>query len=298
MKTKRTFSLSQKGKVLAFCLGEKTKAFMPTSFLARAAMTLLVMMLTTATAWATIGGTGTPSDPYTINSAEDWNTFASNVNNGTTYENLNVKLTTDISVTAMVGTSDNPFKGTFDGNGKTLTVTIDGAEVKCAPFHFVNGATIKYLHVDGSITSTCSFSAGIIGEILEGTVNIKNCISSVTITNNGGSYSNAGLVGRLTNGSVTIENCLFNGDLHQGNSTYEYNAGMLGWGESSTYITFKHCLFAPSGTSMYHGDGRTFRRGNSSSTMTDCYYTVSFGEIQGQAVEDMTNEQLAAALGD
>jgi len=52
MKTKRTFSLSQKGKVLAFCLGEKTKAFMPTSFLARAAMTLLVTMLTATTAWA------------------------------------------------------------------------------------------------------------------------------------------------------------------------------------------------------------------------------------------------------
>ena len=52
MKTKRTFSLSQKGKVLTFCLGEKTKAFMPTSFLARAAMTLLLVMLTAMTAWA------------------------------------------------------------------------------------------------------------------------------------------------------------------------------------------------------------------------------------------------------
>ena len=269
------------------------------TYAARAAVTLFLAVLTTTTAWADgLSGDGSSENPYLISSATDWNTFASNVNNGTTYENLNVKLTTDISVTAMVGTSDHPFKGTFDGNGKTLTVTINGTEAKCAPFHFVNGATIKYLHVDGSITSTCSFSAGIIGEILEGTVNIKNCISSVTITNNGESYSNAGLVGRLTNGSVTIENCLFNGDLHQGNSTYAYNAGMLGWGESSTYITFKHCLFAPSGTSMNHGEGKTFRRGNSSSTMTDCYYTVSFGEIQGQAVGDMTNEQLVAALGD
>ena len=52
MKTERTFSLSQKCKVLTFCLGEKTKAFMPTSFLARAAVTLLLAVITTATAWA------------------------------------------------------------------------------------------------------------------------------------------------------------------------------------------------------------------------------------------------------
>ena len=269
----------------------------------------LVVLLTMAaqTAWADgLSGDGSSENPYLISSATDWNTFASSVNNGTTYENLNVKLTTDISVTAMVGTSDNPFKGIFDGNGKTLTVTIDGTEAKCAPFHFVNGATIKYLRVAGSVTSTRSNSAGIIGEILGGTVNIKNCISSVTITNNmdndGTSNNNAGIVGRLAAGSVTIENCLFNGDLHQGNSDNVLNAGMLGWA-AGEYITFKQCLFAPSGITMNHdskdnGSSRTFYRGNSSSTMTDCYYTVSFGEIQGQAVGDMTNEQLAAALGD
>jgi len=274
---------------------------------ARLLLATLLLTMTTVTAWADgLSGDGSSENPYLISSATDWNTFASSVNNGTTYENLNVKLTTDISVTAMVGTSDNPFKGTFDGNGKTLTVTIDGTEAKCAPFHFVNGATIKYLRVAGSVTSTRSNSAGIIGEILGGTVNIKNCISSVTITNNmdndGTSNNNAGIVGRLAAGSVTIENCLFNGDLHQGNSDNVLNAGMLGWA-AGDYITFKQCLFAPSGITMNHGSkdngsSRTFCRGNSSSTMTDCYYTVSFGEIQGQAVGDMTNEQLAAALGD
>ena len=272
----------------------------------RMLLATLLLTLTAQTAMAAITGSGTADDPYLISSTEDWNTFANNVNNGTSYSGQTVKLNADISVTAMVGTSDNPFKGTFDGNGKTLTVTIDGTEAKCAPFHFVNGATIKYLRVAGSVTSTRSNSAGIIGEILGGTVNIKNCISSVTITNNmdnvDKSRNNAGLVGRVAAGSVTIENCLFNGDLHQGNSDNVLNAGMVGWSVAS-YITFKRCLFAPSGITMNHGtnndgDSRTFFRGKGSSTTAVCYYTVSFGTIQGQAVGDMTNEQLAAALGD
>ena len=59
----------------------------------RAAMLLLVMMLTMAqTAMAAITGSGTADDPYLISSTEDWNTFANNVNNGTSYSGQTVKL--------------------------------------------------------------------------------------------------------------------------------------------------------------------------------------------------------------
>ena len=76
--------------------------------MARAAMTLLLAMLTTMTAWADV----------TISSATEWETFANAVSNGTTYSGQIVTLTNDITVTTMAGSSQtNSFKGTFNGGG-------------------------------------------------------------------------------------------------------------------------------------------------------------------------------------
>ena len=48
-------------------------------------LTLAAMLTMAQTAWAAITGSGTADDPYLISSTEDWNTFATNVNNGTSY---------------------------------------------------------------------------------------------------------------------------------------------------------------------------------------------------------------------
>ena len=57
-------------------------------------LTLAVMLTMAQTAWA---------QDLTISSTADWNTFANNVNNGTSYSGQTVKLNADISVTTMVG---------------------------------------------------------------------------------------------------------------------------------------------------------------------------------------------------
>ena len=44
-------------------------------------LTLAAMLTMAQTATAAITGSGTADDPYLISSAEDWNTFANNVNN-------------------------------------------------------------------------------------------------------------------------------------------------------------------------------------------------------------------------
>lgn len=50
-----------------------------------------------------------------------WDEFASNVNNGTTYQGVTVYLNEDITATTMVGVNENLcFMGTFDGNGNTM----------------------------------------------------------------------------------------------------------------------------------------------------------------------------------
>ncbi len=101
----------------------------------------------------------------TISSDADWNTFASNVNGGNSYSGKTVKLTADINVTTMVGTESTKFKGTFDGAGHKINVNLTASEDRCAPFRYVEGATISLLTVTGTVsTGTYKFGAGLIAE--------------------------------------------------------------------------------------------------------------------------------------
>ena len=95
-------------------------------------------------------GEGTEASPYLISSADDWNNFAQNVKLGRSYSGSHVKLTADISVSHMAGgylADDNyqPFSGTFDGDGHTLTINLNNQSRFAAPFKCVKDATIKNL---------------------------------------------------------------------------------------------------------------------------------------------------------
>jgi hypothetical protein len=156
------------------------------SFLARTAMTLLLVMLTTVTAWA---------DNITISSTEEWNTFASSVNSGTTYSGETVTLAADITVATMAGTSEtNCFKGMLYGGGHTLTFNATATENNCAPFGYIDGATITCLKVAGSISTGYKFAAGIAAHSL-GNCTIQSCQSSIAITSTvNGDGTHAGFV--------------------------------------------------------------------------------------------------------
>lgn len=160
----------------------------------------------------------------TISSDADWETFASNVNGGNSYSGKTVKLTADINVSTMVGTSSNKFKGTFDGAGHKITVNLTASEDRCAPFRYVEGATISLLTVTGTVsTGTYKFGAGLIAES-KGRVTVKNCRSSVTVSGDRSSLSDkdgthGGFVSLEENGSLTFINCLFDGSISDQSAT-------------------------------------------------------------------------------
>lgn len=61
-------------------------------------------------------GDGTSGDPYIISSIVDWLVFVNKINTGAEgYATAYYKLTDDITVSTMVGTSEHPFKGHFFG---------------------------------------------------------------------------------------------------------------------------------------------------------------------------------------
>ena len=267
-------------------------------------LTLAVMLTMAQTAMAAITGSGTADDPYLISSTEDWNTFANNVNNGTSYSGQTVKLNADISVTTMVGTYDHPFNGTFDGGGHTLNVTLNSgnqyvdedAYYGVAPFRFTNGATIQFLVVTGIVTtSTRKYAAGLIGMSKGGTNTILNCISSVEIYSTiNGDGTHGGFIGKAS-GTVIINNSLFNGQLTTTSDNPTINCGgFVGWRDGT--LSISNCLYAPN-TTIPSGNnvGATFSRNDV--TPTNSYYTQTLGTAQGTAVGSNTAAQLVAALG-
>ena len=246
-----------------------------------------------------LAGSGTAADPYLIGSDMDWGTFVNWINNeNSTYANKYYKLTADINVTSTVGTgssSDKSFRGTFDGDGHTMTLNLTSDGDFYAPFRYCyNTVTFKRLHIAGTINSNHNYVGSLVGYQYNSTLNIINCWSSVTINSSKeGDYTYiGGFVGHAY-GTVNITNCRFDGKL-LGASSKGCSGFLANQGGSTTNIT--NSLFAPTEVTVSATNSRTFVRHNNAN-ITNCYYTEVLGTEQGTAVGSMTNAELLQALG-
>ena len=252
--------------------------------LMRTAMTL-ALIVTCASAWA---------QGLTINTADEWNIFATNVSNGTSYSGRTVTLAANISVSTMAGLNQtNSFKGTFDGGGHTLTFNYTATEQYAAPFRYIDGATIKNLHVDGTIQTSAKYAAGIAAQEY-GTTSIKNCRSSIVVTSSvDGDGTHSGFVAVNNSGTLTIEGCVFDGKLLTTNGTNNCG-GFVGWKGGTLYITnsiYNPAEIANNETEVLPGSGqymsKTFARMDVN-TITNCYYTRALGSAQGKHLSSIT----------
>ena len=238
---------------------------------------------------------------YLLGSVQDWQDFAALVQITPT---ANAKMTADIDlgtqITMIAEDVDQPYQGTFDGQGHTLTVnwTADG-EDRVAPFRYADGATIKRLHVDGSITKTGTYGrchAGILACSLgSATTTTTECWSSVSLyafDTMGGLLSVAG-----GNCTTNIVDCMFSGSISASNSSgcsggfashadKEYLHSEQG--EPTVNITRGLNLGTFPGSNPYLS--YTFiRMGNivfGTHTVTSCYYKNVYGNAQGTQVTD------------
>lgn len=170
-------------------------------------------------------GSGTKDDPYLITTANELNQTRNNLE-------ACYKLMRDIDLTDWlsennpsqgwmpIGAKDEPFKGTFDGNGKTLKLFINRPDQENVGFMgVVDRATIKNLTVKGNITGKTSVG-GIIGYCNVRTspaCEIENCHYV-------GNVNGGGIVGKISYYSAkysvapipTIKNCSFTGKAEAG----------------------------------------------------------------------------------
>jgi hypothetical protein len=227
------------------------------------------------------------NDNYLLGCVWAWQDFATLVNGGST--NINAKMTADIDLDddqTMVGTDSKKYKGTFDGQSHSLTIHYVTTNEVTAPFRYIDGATIKNLHVKGSINATQKHVGGFVANAYNGTCNIINCWSSIDLICNGNS-STGGFVGYAGGGTVilNIEDSYFDGSFTVVNALY--CGGVVGrkFLNNSVKIYIRNCLFNPNSVSVSYTNNdcnqpETFCSNESVSyiaTISNCYYTVRLG---------------------
>ncbi len=242
-----------------------------------------------------LDGSGTEAAPFKITNADDWSTFASNVNSGINADSYYV-LTDDIEVSTMAGLQSYPFKGNFNGRGHTITINIETSSDVSGPFRYVEAATIVNTTVTGTISTSKMNAGGFIGRAINsGTSYLMNCVSDVTISSTvSGDGSHGGFIG-VEEGSAQVyfTDCAFTGSLLGSSTTC--CGGYVGWRSGTCY--YDSCLFAPSKVTFNTYDSYTFTRRNSTS-IKNCYYTQAYGTTEGEDASGMTNEALLEKLGD
>jgi hypothetical protein len=245
---------------------------------------------------------------YTIGSTLGWEVFCDALQDNDTYNRFSgktVKLGGDIGtaqdpITRMAGSQYHDFCGTFDGQGHTLNVNLNGAQY-VAPFFYVKSldndhpATIQNLVVDGTVTASGKFAAGIAGGCA-GKVNITNCLVDVTISSSvNGDGTHGGLVGVFDGGTLNITGCAFTGKLLSiGSGATTKCGGIVGYSHvSGTAVNITNSLYAPaalvgSETEPTSNSMTFLRSENTTVTITNSYYTRTLGDAQGKQAHSIT----------
>ncbi len=235
------------------------------------------MLSSVMPAAVTLAGSGTKDDPYLINSAKDFAAI--------TWQNSSgyFKLTDNITVTKPC---DATFKGTFDGDGRTVTLQLDVTSGNAGLFAKTgSGAVIKNVIVDANVTSSVySYTsqyygvAGLVGYV-DGKTTIDHCGVTGTVKGTSTSSSYAAYIGGLigvisdkceiTNSyvSATVENANKNKD--------SYTGGFLGQTSGNYTLSVTDC-YASGDVTAAGGraggfTGYVYCSNRNKHTYTNCY---------------------------
>lgn len=173
-----------------------------------------------------------------VATAQQLKDIASKVNGGTSLEGFVVKLTSDIDLSTVcgetlgswpgIGVDGKMFQGTFDGQGHTVSgLYVNDANANyIGLFGFVQGATIKNVTVQGSVSAK-GYAGGVVGRANTGTT-IQNVRNEASVT--GSSNYVGGVVGYIRANAagsdpVTVSNCANAGAV----SCVSYAGGVVGY---------------------------------------------------------------------
>ena len=236
---------------------------------------------------------------YLLGTVQDWKDFAALVQ---TTPTANAKMTADIDLgdcQAMLGDSeheDHPtysYQGTFDGQGHTLTVHYTGTS-QTAPFAMLEAATIKNIHVDGTIYNSSGSQPAVIARVIRGTTTVENVWSSVITADTRTGWDEAaafvGCVDGYKSGRIVMHDCLFTGTV---NSSGSYNGCFVGFINSGGSANVSNCLSL--GTFNYTGGSYDIARGTYSNCFVKQWPSTIPAEMQ-VSDEQLSDGTITAAL--
>ena len=177
---------------------------------------------------------------FHIGNLEDLRGVAKLVNNGTDFKGKTIILSNDIDLLYRqwipIGTREHPFRGTFDGNEKTLTnLTInEKTDYEYKGLFGVNEGTIKNLNINNSNIRLASgkYVGSVAALCVGGNItNVKVTENDIFLSGIIDSYI-GGLVGAATNNSI-IEGCGISGGTLKIQSGKAKIGGLVGMCDSS-----------------------------------------------------------------
>ncbi len=177
-------------------------------------------------------GSGSESDPYVIKTAAQLAYFSSAVNDGATFSGKYIILADNIILNSLIsveywsetppknkwtpiGSLANPFCGTFDGNGRTISgIYISTSSSYQGLFGNVSGGIVKNVSISSSYISGGNFTGGIAGRLYAdkswgGRALITGCYSSGIVTGTGYVGGIVGLSYAYLSGSTTTISCCY-----------------------------------------------------------------------------------------
>ena len=176
-----------------------------------------------------------------------------------------------------IGNATIAFKGVFDGKGHTISGLELSGVGSIALFGKAENAEIKNLTVEGSITSTKNYAAGIVAEARD-RVTISNCTNKATVI---GDADVGGIVGYAETGSadhsILIDSCVNEGAL-RGSGRVGGMIGRLWQNASSGTAKISACVNKATVTTA----------GGQAAGML-AWWTVSNGTAQSVTIRDCTN---------
>lgn len=242
---------------------------------------------------------------YLIGSVQDWKRFADIVNSGTNPA-ANAKMIADVdlgddqtmigsgSINAMDGAGNVVFKGTFDGQGHTLTVNYNNSETFVAPFRFIFGATIKNIHVKGSVTGSGKWLGGIVASVVGRNIYsyLEKCYSSVSVTSTNSPSDDTEHIGGIVSqhaweSKLSLTDCIFDGTLKR-KSPRKTMSGLVGC--SDGVLDINNCISL--GTLIDESDNPnrvatfSYPWTHGSLNAVNSYYYNAFGTLQGTKATD------------
>ena len=201
-----------------------TGVFTVSSAITGAALTVTVEPYTTHKVWTQLAETGwydAAASEYTVSTARELAGLALLVKQGTDFAGKTVKLGRDISLSNDdntfnrsvrwwdgIGTNANPFRGTFDGYGYTISeMTAVSTGSSAALFLKTDGAVIRNLTVRGE-SSAVGGAAGIVSR--GSNTRAEDCASYVAVTS---TAELAGGIAAQTDGNSALVRCTNYGDI-------------------------------------------------------------------------------------